>query len=348
MKMAVASTYYGRTQDGREVYKYTLENAQGMRAEIIEYGCAVTHLWVKDKMGEMRDVVLGYDTLEGYEGGAASLGAFVGRYANRIEGARFALDGNTYELAPNDGPNHLHGTFGRTVFKGSVVDGALVLKATSPDGDDGFPGNMQVAVTVSLTDEDALVLDYVAVTDAPTIVNLTNHSYFNLEGQASGNVYAQTLRIDALLFTEGNAETCPTGRILPVAGTALDFTEAKPIGQDLFSDDVQIKLASGYDHNFVLDKEPGQLALGAVAHADKTGITMEMYTTQPGVQLYSGNHLAADTQPGKTGGVYAKHQGFCLETQHFPCTPSHPDFPPVELRPGDEYHETTIYKFFAE
>lgn len=346
--MSIESKYYGRTQDGQEVYRYILENASGMRVTVLEYGCTVESIQVRDNSGELRDVVLGYNTLEDYEQGTTFLGAFVGRCANRIEGARFELDGKTVYLEANDGKNHLHGSFSKQVYKGSIADGSLVLKGTSPAGDDGFPGNVDITVTYMLTDDGALVMDYKAVTDAPTLVNLTNHSYFNLEGQSSGSVLEQTLWLNAPTFTEGNAETCPTGRILPVAGTPMDFTTEKPIGQDIYADYDQLKMCRGYDHNFVLDKFADMLSLAARARSEKTGITMEVYTTQPGVQLYTGNFLADDVRPGKMGGVYGQYQGFCLETQHFPCAPSHPEFPSVELRPGETYHETTVYLFRTE
>lgn len=346
--MSIQSKYYGRTQDGQEVYRYLLENADGMRVTVLEYGCTVESVCVRDRSGALCDVVLGYTTLEDYEKGAANHGAFVGRCANRIEGARFELDGKTFFLEANDGKNHLHGTFGKRVYKGSIAGNSLTLRGTSPAGDDGFPGKVDVTVTYTLSDDGALSMDYQAVTDAPTLVNLTNHSYFNLEGQSAGSMLEQTLWLNASGFTEGNAETCPTGRILPVAGTPMDFTTAKPIGRDMGADYDQLKMCRGYDHNFVLDKAAGTPALAARAHSEKTGITMEVYTTQPGLQLYTGNFLANDVRPGKTGGMYRQYQGFCLETQHFPCAPSHPHFPSVELRPGELYHETTIYQFRTE
>ena len=346
--MSITSAYYGRTQDGREVYQYTLENTQGMRVQVIEYGCTVTNLLVKDKTGAVRDVVLGYNTLEDYENGTASHGAFVGRYANRIENAMFTVGEKTYTLAANNGKNHLHGVLAKSVFKGKIEADKLVLQYHSPDGEEGFPGNLDVTVTYSLTESGAFVLDYTATTDAATILNFTNHSYFNLEGQESASALCHTLQIDAKEFTEGNAETCPTGRILPVAGTPFDFRTAKPIGRDMDANDEQLEMANGYDHNFILDKEAGELAKVAVAHSDVSGITMETYTTQPGMQLYTGNFLGTETVPGKNGVPFVKHQGFCLETQHYPCTPSHAEFPSVTLLPEDEYHETTIYKFFVE
>ena len=348
----IRSQPFGVTKAGDKVTEYILSNPGGLTVSVLNYGCVVRSIVVPAKCGPV-DVVLGHDTMADYEddftsSGSTCCGAFVGRYANRIEKSRFTLDGKTYELEPNNGPNHLHGTFAKKVYKGSIVDGSLVLRAVSPDGEDGFPGNLELTVRYTLTDENALVLDYTATTDAPTIINLTNHSYFNLEGQSSGSMLEQTLCLNASTFTEGNAETCPTGRILPVAGTPMDFTRAKPIGRDIQAEYSQLQMCGGYDHNFILDKEPGMLALAAVARSEKTGITMETYTTQPGVQLYTSNSLQNDTRPGKTGGIYGRYQGFCLETQHYPCTPSHPEFPSVELRPGEEYHETTIYKFLTE
>ena len=249
--MSITSEYYGRTKDGRDVYRYTLENARGMRVCVIEYGCAVTHIFVPDKTGGLRDVVLGYENLAGYEAGTASLGALVGRYANRIEGAAFELDGRRYELEANDGPNHLHGCFGRKVFQGrteTLGDGAqrLVLKAESPAGEDGFPGNMEVGVAYTLTEDNALVMDYTAVTDEATLVNLTNHSYFNLEGYASGSVLEQRLTISAGRFLEANEQTCPTGRILGVEDTPFDFRAGKLIGAGLREEDDGGQLAMAH------------------------------------------------------------------------------------------------------
>ena len=353
--MSVTSEYFGRTSRGQDVYCYTLKNEAGMRVRVIEYGCAVTNLFVPDKTGELRDVVLGYETLAGYEAGTASLGALVGRHANRIENASFVLNGKKYMLEANNGPNHLHGCFGHKVFKGHVEtqeDGAqrLILKANSPDGEDGFPGNMEVTVTYTLTDDNALVMDYTATTDETTLVNLTNHSYFNLEGYASGSVLNQQLTIDADSFLEANEQTCPTGRILGVEDTPFDFRAGKLIGAGLQEEDDggQLAMAHGYDHCFVLNKAPGQLALVAKAYSYKTGIYMQVFTTQPGMQLYTANFLSQDGVPGKTGGPHADMQAFCLETQHYPCAPSHPNFPSVTLQPDEEYHETTIYQFGVE
>lgn len=346
--MSVTSTLFGRTQNGEDVYSYTLENSNGMRVCVIEYGCAVTNIFVKNKKGEFSDVVLGYDNLEAYENASGCLGKFVGRYANRIENSTFTIGDTTYNLTPNNGKNHLHGVLMSKVFKGSVEDDKLVLTYKSPDGEEGFPGNLDVTVTYSLTDTNAIVMDYTATTDEPTIVNFTNHSYFNLDGVGSQSVLKQTLQIEAEAYCEGNAETCPTGNILPVKGTAFDFSTPKAIGRDMNMDDPQIKMANGYDHNFILDKGINGLALAATARSAKMGITMETYTTQPGVQLYTGNFLAGSEYAGKDGKPHVNYQGFCLETQHYPCTPSHPEFPSVLLMPDEEYHETTGYKFITD
>ena len=346
--MSITSHYYGRTQNGEEIYQYILENAAGMRVAVIEYGCVITNIWVKDNTGELRDVALGYSKLEDYELGGV-FGAFIGRYANRIEKSRFTLDGKTYELEPNNGPNHLHGTFAKKVYKGSIVDGSLVLRAVSPDGEDGFPGNLELTVRYTLTDENALVLDYTATTDAPTIINLTNHSYFNLEGQSSGSMLEQTLCLNASTFTDVNAETCPTGRILPVAGTPMDFTSGKPLGRDIDTGFSQTTMVGGgFDHCFVIDRDRGSSqSLCAWATSEKSGISMKMYTTQPGIQLYTGNFLQDCPTPGKGGVPLQKYSGFALETQHFPCSPSHPEFPTTILRAGKVFRANTTLRFFT-
>ena len=345
--MGITSAFFGRSQSGQDVYLYTLENKNGVRVEILEFGCIVRSIIVPDRTRGARDVVLGFRTLEDYELASGFVGAFVGRVANRIENAAFTIGGKTYHLEQNDGRNHLHGVLAKTVFRASVEGDSLVLAYTSPDGEDGFPGEVDIRVTYTLTEENALVMDYTAVTDKTTLLNFTNHSYFNLEGAESGSALDQTLVLRAKEFCEGNAETCPTGRILPVAGTPFDFTQEKPIGRDIFADDEQLKMAHGYDHNFVLDKDYGELGLAATAYSARTGIVMETYTTQPGLQLYTANFLGNEPRPGKTGARHANYQGFCLETQHYPCAPSHPKFPSIEVTPDEEYHETTIYKFLV-
>ena len=341
---------FGVTKSGEKVNEYIISNPGGLEVHVLNYGCVIKNILVPTKKGPV-DVVIGHDTLADYENdfnsqGSTCCGAFVGRYANRIENAVFSVGGRAYHLEANNGKNHLHGTFPRKIYEVKSFGDTLLLEAESPDGEDGFPGNLKISVRYILTEDNALRMDYRVSSDADTVLNLTNHTYFNLDGE--GDVLNQKLKLYASRYLEGNNETCPTGRILPVAGTPMDFTRAKPIGRDIQAECSQLQMCGGYDHNFILDKEPGMLALAAVARSEKTGITMETYTTQPGVQLYTSNSLQNDTRPGKTGGIYGRYQGFCLETQHYPCTPSHPEFPSVELRPGEEYHETTIYKFLTE
>lgn len=341
---------FGVTKSGEKVNEYIISNPGGLEVHVLNYGCVIKNILVPTKKGPV-DVVIGHDTLADYENdfnsqGSTCCGAFVGRYANRIENAVFSVGGRAYHLEANNGKNHLHGTFPRKIYEVKSFGDTLLLEAESPDGEDGFPGNLKISVRYILTEDNALRMDYRVSSDADTVLNLTNHTYFNLDGE--GDVLNQKLKLYASRYLEGNNETCPTGRILPVAGTPMDFTRAKPIGRDIQAEYSQLQMCGGYDHNFILDKEPGMLALAAVARSEKTGITMETYTTQPGVQLYTSNSLQNDTRPGKTGGIYGRYQGFCLETQHYPCTPSHPEFPSVELRPGEEYHETTIYKFLTE
>lgn len=341
---------FGVTKSGEKVNEYIISNPGGLEVHVLNYGCVIKNILVPTKKGPV-DVVIGHDTLADYENdfnsqGSTCCGAFVGRYANRIENAVFSVGGRAYHLEANNGKNHLHGMFPRKIYEVKSFGDTLLLEAESPDGEDGFPGNLKISVRYILTEDNALRMDYRVSSDADTVLNLTNHTYFNLDGE--GDVLNQKLKLYASRYLEGNNETCPTGRILPVAGTPMDFTRAKPIGRDIQAEYSQLQMCGGYDHNFILDKEPGMLALAAVARSEKTGITMETYTTQPGVQLYTSNSLQNDTRPGKTGGIYGRYQGFCLETQHYPCTPSHPEFPSVELRPGEEYHETTIYKFLTE
>ena len=343
--MGITSSYFDRTKDGEDVYEYVLKNAHGMCVHVLEYACTITELWVPDKAGALQDVVLGFPKVADYEVSLTGAGMFVGRYANRIEGARFTLNDKTYHLEPNDGENHLHGTWMRRVFKGSVEGDSLLLRLHSPDGEEGYPGTMDVTVTYTLTDENALVIDYTATTDKTTILNLTNHSYFNLSGRGSDSMLDQTLHLYASRFTEANEQTCPTGHILDVAGTPMDFTQPKRIGQDIDAPYDQLRHAGGYDHNYIPDKEPGQLARIAGAYSAHTGIVLEAYSTQPGVQFYTGNYLGQEPMPDKTGVPLKRRQGFCLETQHYPCTPSPPEFPSVTLTPEGEFHETTIYKF---
>jgi aldose 1-epimerase len=306
----------------------------------------VTDLQVPDKNGKLGDVVLGFDTLEEYLKGHPYFGAITGRIANRIANGKFTLDGKTYSLAINNGPNHLHGGlkgFDKVVWSAthpkSNDRAFLQLEYTSPDGEENYPGTLETSVTYTWTDNNELRIEYLATTDKATPVNLTNHSYFNLAG--SGDVFGHEVMIAATNFTPSDAALISTGEIKPVKGTPLDFTKSKPIGKD-----IQPLLAQphrGYDHNFVLDNSGKGLALAARVSEPKSGRVMEVLTDEPGIQLYTGNFLE-DTKC-KGGVVYGKHGGLCLETQHFPDSVNHPNFPSVILKPGKEYRTTTIYRF---
>ncbi|MDO4408262.1 MAG: aldose epimerase family protein [Eubacteriales bacterium] len=363
---------FGTTKNGKAVTRYTMENAAGMRVRILDYGCTVQSILVPDKEGTLRDVVLGYDDIAGYEAGSCFIGAFVGRYANRIKGASFKIGSKEYFLPKNDGDNHLHGIFCSSMFTGSIEENRLVFRRESPAGEEGYPGTLQTEVHYSLTDDNALIMQYRAVTDEDTVVNLTNHSYYNLNGDGE-DILGHKITIDAGYFTEVDQYLIPTGRILAVDGTPMDFQEEKRIGADIFSEYVQIRQARGYDHNYILKKEdtPGdislkenpsaftlnesdekgqcrQTALLPVVRAvgEKSGIVLEVYTTQPGIQFYTGNYLDEDTAPfGKNGRRYPRYAGFCLETQHFPSSPTFPEFPSTLLHPGEEYRQTAVYRF---
>lgn len=341
----IEKEYFGQTGSGETVFRYTMKNSNGMRVQILNYGCIIQSIIVPDKDGHPFDVVLGYDDLGGYEAGSCFFGTFVGRYANRIKGACFTLNGKTYSLEKNDGDNHLHGAYCSQVFEAHDEDGSLILKRTSPDGEEGFPGTLNVEVSYTLTEDNALEIGYTAVTDADTVVNLTNHSYFNLNGDG-GNILDHTLQLMSEEYTESDSEALPTGKILPVKDTPMDFRLGKRIGQDLLSDREPIKTAQGYDHNFILDGNAGTLRKFAQSTGDKSGITLEAFTTQVGVQFYTGNYIDGDNAPFGKGGIrYPRYAGFCLETQHYPCSPNFPEFPSTVLHPGEKYREKTVYKF---
>lgn len=343
--MSVTASPFGVTQQGEPVTAYTLTNAAGMRVVVLNYGGVIQSLFVPDRAGEPVDIVLGYDTVAGYEHGNCFYGAFVGRYGNRIGGSRFPLDGGEVVLTPNENGNHLHGVFPFHVHDVTVGENSVTLRRVSPDGEDGFPGNLTVAVTYTLTEENGLVLDYRAETDRTTVLNLTNHSYFNLSGQHSGDILNTVLQLNASAMTPTDRESIPTGEVRSVEGTVFDFTVPKPIGRDIEADDEQLRFAGGYDHNFVLDL-PGLDTPAATAYSPLTGILMDVYTTQPGVQFYAGNSIPGDPVGVGKGGVRNPYRGgFCLETQHFPDTPNHPNFPSAELRPGEVYHQVTEFRF---
>ncbi len=354
---AVQVAPFGTTEDGTTVEKYTFANANGIEVEAITYGGIITALRVPDQNGQFSDIVLGYDSLAGYLDVTPYFGAIIGRYGNRIGGAQFELEGETYELAANNGPNHLHGGvqgFDKVVWNAEPFEDergvGVVFTYTSPDGEEGYPGTLNVTVTYLLTDANELIFDYEATTDKATPVNLTQHSYFNLAGHDSGTILDHALMINAETFTPVDETLIPTGELRPVDGTPFDFREATAIGARIDADDEQIGFGPGYDHNFVLVKENPNadgLTLAARVTEATSGRVMEIYTTEPGIQFYAGNFLDG-TITGKGGVVYERRTGFCLETQHYPDSPNQPDFPSTILRPGETYSTRTVYTFSTQ
>ena len=342
---------FGKTEDGQPVDLYILTNKNGVEAGVTNYGGTVVWLKAPDRNGKRDDVVLGYDTIDGYATGKAYIGATVGRYANRIAHATFTLDGTTYALAKNDGDNHLHGGFSKKVWTAKDVSSsagqALELTYLSKDGEEGFPGNLQVKVVYTLTDANELKIDYRATTDKDTVLNLTNHAYFNLAGQGNGNILQQQIMIKADRFTPIDSTSIPTGELRAVKGTPFDFATLTAIGARIDQDDQQLKFGKGYDHNWVLNNDKaGSLFLAADAYDPHSGRLLEVWTTEPGIQLYTGNFL--DGIHGRDGKVYNRRDAFCLETQHFPDSPNRPSFPSTELKPGEHFQSTTIYKFLTK
>jgi aldose 1-epimerase len=344
------------THDGRPITLYTLTNSHGVEIRAMNYGGIIVSIRVPDRKGQLADIVLGHDTLEGYTPNPPYIGAIIGRYGNRIANGTFTLDGKTYTLPKNDGPNTLHGgvakTFDRVVWDGEPLkdQNGVAFTYLSHDGDDGFPGNLKVKVTYTLTDGNALIIDYEATTDKATPVNLTQHSYFNLAGEGNGDILNHEIMINADRFTPVDKNLIPTGELRPVKGTPFDFTTPTKIGARIDDNYEQLVLGHGYDHNFVLrNYKPDQdgEVLAARVHEPTTGRTLEVWTTQPGVQFYTGNFLDG-TITGKNGHVYKRRYAFCLETQHFPDSPNHPDFPNTILKPGEMYHEKTVFKFSAK
>ena len=353
-EFSVKKESFGKV-DGQEVFLYTLSNARGAEARITNYGGIVVSLKVPDRNGKFDDIVLGYDNLDGYlKNGGVYIGALIGRYGNRIAKGRFRLNGVEYKLATNNSENHLHGGikgFDKVVWDAKSLrtksGAALELTYLSRDGEEGYPGNLRVKVIYTLTDSNELKIDYSATTDKDTIVNLTSHSYFNLAGQGNGSILNHQLMINAARFTPIDATSIPTGELRSVKGTPFDFTRLTAIGAHINDADEQLKFGTGYDHNFVLNGQAGVLRLAARAYEPTTGRVMEVWTTEPGLQFYSGNFLDG-TITGKNGKVYNQRYGFCLETQHFPDSPNKPQFPSTVLRKGGSYHTTTIYRFTAQ
>jgi aldose 1-epimerase len=341
------------TRDGRSVNLYTLTNSHGLVVKTMNYGGIILSIRVPDRKGQMADIVLGHETMEGYIPNPPFLGAVVGRYANRIANGEFTLDGKTYHLPKNDGPNTLHGgttrTFDKVVWDGEPLKGktGVAFSYLSKDGEEGFPGNLKVKVTYTLTDANELVIDYEATTDKATPINVSQHSYFNLKGEGNGDILDHEVMLNADKFTPVDKNLIPTGELRPVKGTPFDFTTPTKIGTRIDDSYEQLQLGHGYDHNFVINRNGSGMVLAARVHEPTTGRVLEVSTTQPGVQFYTGNFLDGSVT-GKEGHVYKRRYGFCLETQHFPDSPNHPDFPNTILKPGETFHQTTTFKFSAK
>lgn len=346
----VHTSDYGVTPKGDSIKKYTLTNKNGMKVEVINFGGIITSLTAPDRNGKYEDVVLGFTKPEGYfDGNPYYFGALIGRYGNRIANAKFTLDGKTYEINKNDGPNSLHGgkegfhtRFWNIEVVKDVKSPTLKLSYTSADDEEGYPGKLTTTVFYTLTDDNALEISYEAETDKPTVVNLTQHSYFNLSGNFTKTITDHELQINADHFLPVNETLIPTGEQKAVKGTPFDFTVSKPIGKDINADNDQLKKGKGYDHNWILNGK-GMRSIAKVYHQG-TGRLMEVFTDEPGVQFYSGNFLDGKFDT-KTGGKNEFRTGFCLETQHFPDSPNQPSFPSTELKPGQKYQSKTIYKF---
>ncbi|MGM0823622.1 MAG: aldose epimerase family protein [Pseudomonadota bacterium] len=358
----VEASTFGRLPDGRQVDVYRLTNANGIELQVTNYGGIILSLKTPDVDGEFDDIALGFDSLDAYlsdEYRQANpyFGAIIGRYGNRIAGGQFSLNGDTYSLATNDGNNHLHGGdqgFDKVLWQAEPFENesgtGLVLRYTSADGEEGYPGKLETEVTYTLTDDDELMVDYRAVTDKATPVNLTQHSYFNLKGEGSDTILDHQLMINAPEFTPVNDSLIPTGELRAVEGTPFDFTQATTIGERIEQDNEQLEFGGGYDHNFVLARdnaEADELVVAAKVWEPQSGRMVEIATTEPGIQFYSGNFLNGDLT-GKQGEAYEHRSGFALETQHFPDSPNQEAFPSTILEPGDTYRSRTVYRFSAQ
>ena len=347
--MTVAKKAFGEMPDGSKVSEYVLTNAHGMQVSLLDYGATVKDIMVPDRNGAYANVSLGFGNLEDYREKSPYFGCTAGRYANRIAKGSFTLDGKEFKLATNNGPNHLHGGergFDKHVWSTRVSDTktAVTFTRRSPDGEEGYPGNLDVTVWYRLTNDNALKIDYLATTDKATPVNLTNHSYFNLKGEGNGDILNHVLMFNAANYTPVNAGLIPTGDIAPVKGTPFDFTTPRAIGERVSNTHEQMAFGGGYDHNWVLDNQDGDLGLAATVFEPTSGRFMEVWTEEPGMQFYCGNFLNG-SNIGKSGKAYNYRNGFCLETQHYPDSPNQPDFPSIILKPGEEYSTTTIYRF---
>jgi aldose 1-epimerase len=358
MRGTIRKESFGKTASGAQIDLYTLSNKKGMEVAITNFGATVVALKVPDRAGKAADVVLGFDTLEGYENGTAYFGATVGRYGNRIGGGQFAIDGNTYTLPKNNGNNTLHGGvvgFNKRVWKAQEIaskDGESVeMSYLSADGEEGFPGNLSVKVVFTLpADRNELKINYTATTDKDTVLNLTNHSYFNLAGEGNGDILDHLLTLHAKQFTPVDKTLIPTGELRDVAGTPMDFTSATAIGKRINENYEQLVFGKGYDHNWVIASGGGKgltLTLAAEAYDPKSGRKLDVLTTEPGVQFYSGNFLDGSAK-GKGNKAYGQRAAFCLETQHFPDSPNHPNFPSTLLKPNSVFHSRTAFRFSVQ
>jgi len=352
INMSIKKQSFGKTEEGVLVNLYTFTNENGMEVKITNYGGIIVSIRVPDRNGKLGDVVLGYDSLDGYIEKSPYFGSLIGRYGNRIAYGKFTLDGVEYSLAQNNGENHLHGGlkgYDKVVWQAEEVKSestvGLKLNYLSNNGEEGYPGNLDITVNYTLTNENELKIDYSAKTDKKTVINLTNHSYFNLAGQ--GDILDHKLMIKADRFNPVDKGLIPTGELKEVKGTPMDFTQPAAIGARINEDDEQLVFGGGYDHNWVLNRTDKNLALIAIVIEPTTGRIMEVLTTEPGLQFYSGNFLDG-TITGKGKMVYEHRNGFCLETQHFPDSPNNSDFPSVVLNPGEQYQHKTIYKFSTE
>jgi len=355
MRGTIKKESFGKTTGGEQIDLYTLSNKKGMEVAITNFGATVVTLKVPDRAGKATDIVLGYDTLDGYEKGTSYFGATVGRYGNRIAGGKFSIDGKTYTLPKNNGENTLHGGivgFNKKVWKAREIAAkggeSLEMTYLSADGEEGFPGNLSAKVVFTLpADRNELKIDYTATTDKDTVLNLTNHSYFNLAGEGNGDILDHVMTLHAKQFTPVDKGLIPTGELKNVAGTPMDFNNATAIGKRINESDEQLVFGKGYDHNWVLTWAGGsELSIAAEAYDPKSGRRVEVLTTEPGVQFYSGNFL--DGAKGKGNKPYPQRAAFCLETQHFPDSPNHPNFPSTQLKPNAVFHSETVFRFSAK
>jgi aldose 1-epimerase len=337
--------------DGRKVELFMLENNNGIKVYITNFGARIVALCTPDRNGKPADIVLGFNNIDDYINERMYLGCIAGRYANRIDKGKFSLDGKEYTLFLNDGNNTLHGGnkgFDKKVWEAQQEGNSVILTYLSPDGEEGYPGNLTVKKIYTLTDNNELKMEYEATTDKPTVINLTNHSYFNLKGEGDTTVLDHYLMANASYFTPVNSELIPTGEIKPVAGTPFDFTTGKQIGKDINMADQQLAFGKGYDHNWILNKDTaGTLALAVKVWEETTGRVLEIYTTEPAFQFYSGNFMDGSVK-GKSGRPYYRRSALAIEPQHYPDSPNHPNFPSTELKPGEKYRQLSVFKFYTK